>query len=225
MRQRVAAVIPCAGIGSRLGLRSGKSFATLGGRALASYAIAAMNRSPSIDAIVIAAEETRIDRFRSLVKRFRFQKVIAVVKGGKSRFESVRNCMGIIGRDFDLVLIHDGARPLVDEKTISQCVAAARKFGAAVACVPETDTVKRAKRGGFIGETLNRKIIFRAQTPQAFRRKLAARIYKMPGCGATDDSSLAERLGRRVKIVSGSYRNIKITTKEDLKIAEALLCG
>jgi 2-C-methyl-D-erythritol 4-phosphate cytidylyltransferase len=122
------------------------------------------------------------------------------------------------------VLIHDGARPLIDPKTIRDSVALARKHGGCVVAVPENDTVKLAGKGMFIRKTLDRSRIFRAQTPQVFKAAIIKKAYASRGAmGRTDDSSLVEVSGGSMKILIGSYRNIKITTKEDLKLAEVLL--
>ena len=121
------------------------------------------------------------------------------------------------------MIIHDAARPLVDKRTVERAVRAAQVFGSCVVCVPESDTVKLAGQSLFIKRTLDRSEIFRAQTPQAFKRSIIKKAYSAAAAGATDDASLVEAIGGRVKIVEGSYRNLKITTKEDLKIAEALL--
>jgi 2-C-methyl-D-erythritol 4-phosphate cytidylyltransferase len=129
-----------------------------------------------------------------------------------------------VGDAYGVVLIHDGGRPFVDAKTIACSVALARRYGGCIVAVPENDTVKLAGGDLFIRRTLDRTRIFRAQTPQVFRRSVIMKAYAAKGAkSATDDSGLVEKAGGRVKILKGSYRNIKITTKEDLKFAEVLI--
>ena len=144
--------------------------------------------------------------------------------GGATRTESVRNCLAHVDDSFDIVLIHDGGRPFIDGRTIARSVAMARRYGGSIVAVPENDTVKLVGKDLFVKKTLDRSRIFRAQTPQVFKRELIKKAYAAGiTAGATDDAGLVERAGGKVKIVTGSYRNIKITTKEDLKLAEVLI--
>ena len=220
----VAAIVAAAGSGKRLGLKTRKPFVKLAGKELIIHTLEALSVSKAVDAIIVAAEPSCVSRFKRLIKRHGLKKVSAVVAGGKTRAESVRNCLAEIKDPVDIVLIHDGGRPFIDAKTIEDSVALARRHGGCIVAVPESDTVKLAGKDLFIKRTLDRKRIFRAQTPQVFRRSLITRAYAAKKVkGATDDSSLAELAGGRVKILKGSYRNIKITTKEDLKLAEVLL--
>lgn len=222
---KTIAVIPAAGSGQRLGTRTKKPFVLLGGKPLVSYALKTLNDCESIDAIIVASERSCVAKVERIAKRFGIDKLACVVVGGKTRFESVRNCIKKIGPSFDMVLIHDAARPFIDEATIERSVAAAKKFGSSVVAVRESDTVKLVDDKLFVAKTLDRQKIFRAQTPQVFRYHIAKRAFAAAGSsdGLTDDVSLAERIGVRVKIVEGSYSNIKITTKEDLKFAKGLL--
>jgi len=222
-RPKVVAIVPAAGYGRRLGAGKKKPFVLLGGKPLVSYALKTLDGCKAIDGIVVAAKRPCIKRLKNIAKQAGIRKLIDVVAGGKTRFESVRNCMKSIGPTFDVVLIHDAARPLIDEDTIERSINAAARFGASIAGLPESDTVKLADKGLFIKKTLDRNRIFRAQTPQAFRYELIKKAYLRAGAGVTDDAGLVEAIGVRVKIVEGSFRNLKITTKEDLKIAEALL--
>jgi 2-C-methyl-D-erythritol 4-phosphate cytidylyltransferase len=221
---KTVAIVPAAGSGKRLGLKTKKPFVLLKGRPLVTYALKALESSRAVDGIIIAADKGSVKRFKSLVKSCRFKKVIDVVRGGKTRLESVSNCLGRAGNGFDVILIHDGARPFVDDRTIKDSVRLAAKYGACVVAVPECDTVKLAGKGMFVQKTLDRSALYRTQTPQAFRRDIIKKAYSSKRRrNATDDSALVERLGGKVKILEGSYRNIKVTTKEDLKLAEVLL--
>ena len=220
----VVAIVPSAGFGKRLGLKVKKPFVRLGGKPLVAHALKTLNDAKSIDAIVIAAEKACVRQFNELVRRYEFDKVIGVVVGGKTRFGSVRNCLAKIGNAFDIVLIHDGARPFVEESVIKESIRIARKSGACVVAVPESDTVKLVGKDLVIKKTFDRNRIYRAQTPQVFKRALIKKAYaQKAGHQMTDDASLVEMLGRPVKILEGSYANMKITTKEDLKFAEVLL--
>jgi len=222
---KTIAVIPAAGSGRRLGTRTKKPFVLLGGKPVISYALKTLNGCKSIDAIIVASERSCIAKVENIAKRFGIDKLIGVVAGGKTRFKSVRNCLKKIGPSFDIVLIHDAARPFVDEDTIERSIAAAKKFGASVVAVRESDTVKLSDGRFFVAKTLDRRKIFRAQTPQVFRYSIAKKAFARAGSasGLTDDASIAERIGTRVRIVEGSYGNIKITTKEDMSFAKGLL--
>lgn len=221
---RTVAIVPAAGSGKRLGMKTKKPFVLLGSKPLIIHTLKALEASPHINAIIVAVDRSSKPRLKQLVKRYRCRKVAAIVAGGATRFQSVKNCLKEVGPLFDVVLIHDGARPFVGRPMIGKCVSAARKYGAALTAVQEIDTVKLADKRSFVMRTLDRTTIFRAQTPQAFRREVILRAYgEGAGQSATDDASLVERMGKKVRIVTGSYRNIKITTKEDLSLAEVLL--
>lgn len=223
---KTIAIVPAAGSGRRLGVGTKKPFILLGKKPLLSYALKTLNRCKHIDAIMVASERSCMERVEEIAKRFGIDKFIGVVVGGRTRFESVRNCMEKIGSSFGIVLIHDAARPFVDETMIERSIAAAKKFGASVVAVRESDTVKLSDDELFVTKTLDRKKVFRAQTPQVFRHSVIKKAFaRAPAAarGVTDDASLAEMIGACVKIVEGSYGNIKITTKEDMKFAKGLL--
>jgi len=222
----VTAIVPAGGSGTRLGLKTRKPFVMLSGKPLLYYALNVLERAGAISEIIVAAEESQIKRVKVLVKRFGFRKVKKVVAGGSTRSGSVKNCLDNITGDPDIVLIHDAARPLVSVRMITDAVKVASRYGACVVAVPESDTIKLCDGSGFVKRTIDRRDVFRAQTPQAFKTALIRRAYGSTGegRGATDDSSILEGKGIKIKILPGSYRNIKVTTREDLKIAEALLC-
>lgn len=223
-RVRTVAIVPAAGSGKRLGLKTKKPFLLLGGKPLIFYALSALESSRLIDGIIVAVEKSSPERFKNLIRRYGFKKIIDVVIGGRTRHESVRNCLEKIGHSFDIVLIHDGARPFIDKGLIEGSINLARIFGGCIAAVPESDTVKRVDKNLFVKKTLDRFQLWRAQTPQAFRYHLIKRAYTAKGKDTvTDDAALVENLGKRIKILKGSYRNIKVTTKVDLKFAEVLL--
>lgn len=224
MRPRVVAIVPAAGQGKRLGRGVKKPFVLLKGKPLVSYALKALESSKSIDSIIIAAERSCVNRFKNLVRRFKLKKVIDIVVGGKTRYESVKNCLNEVDALFDIVLIHDGARPFVEGPAIDDSIRLAKKTGACIVAVPEIDTVKLVGKDLIIKKTLDRTRVFRAGTPQAFRYELIKKAYSRgDGRKITDDAKLVEMLGKKVRITEGSYRNIKVTTREDLKLAEVLL--
>ncbi|MBN2453159.1 MAG: 2-C-methyl-D-erythritol 4-phosphate cytidylyltransferase [Candidatus Omnitrophica bacterium] len=221
---RTIAIVPAAGSGRRLSLKRKKPFVLLRGMPIVIRTLKALEACGIIEAIVVASEPSCMKRLFTLVRRYRLKKVLDIVAGGRTRFESVRNCLGCVDPSFDIVVIHDGARPFVEKNIIEESIKLAAKFGGCISAVAENDTVKLAGRDLFVERTLDRGRLYRAQTPQVFRRDIIKEAYeRASGTGITDDAGLVEGLGKKVKILAGSYRNIKITTKEDLKSAEAFL--
>ena len=225
MSLRVTAIVPAGGSGSRLGFKTKKPFVRLSGKPILFYVLKVLESTGSVNDIIVAAEESQINRVKTLVRRSGFSKVKKVVAGGSTRYISVKNCLDIITDNPDIILIHDAARPLVSVDMINNSIKMASKYGACVTAVPMSDTIKLSDRFGFVKKTIDRSNVFRAQTPQTFKTVLIRKAYAGLGSkiGATDDSSILENGKIRIKILPGSYRNIKITTREDLKIAEALL--
>ncbi|MDP3730625.1 MAG: 2-C-methyl-D-erythritol 4-phosphate cytidylyltransferase [Candidatus Omnitrophota bacterium] len=225
MRYKVAAIVPAAGSGHRLEAQDKKPFVLLAGRPLITYALKALDSSKHIDQIYVAADPSSIARLKGIISKYGIKKVAGVVAGGSSRAGSVKNCFDLVDPLCDIVLIHDGARPFPGDSDIMNSVILAGKFGGCVTAIPMTDTVKLAGKGFFVKRTIDRSSLWRAQTPQAFRygilKKALSRIKNISS--VTDDAFLLERLGKPVKILKGSSRNIKVTTKEDLKIAEVLI--
>lgn len=226
MKLKVVAIVPAAGSGKRLGTREVKKpFVKLAGKPLIAYALKALESSASIDKIIVAVEADSIERLKGIISRYGFKKIDKIVKGGHTRAESVRNCFKKIDNSCDIVLIHDGARPFPGLNLIRDCIRLAKKFGGCISAVPATDTIKLADKRKFVAKTLDRSHLWRAQTPQAFKYELLkyglSRIKD--NSNITDDASLLEYVGKKVRILKGSVKNIKITTKEDLKIAKVLL--
>ena len=225
---RIFALIPAAGTGKRMGAGSNKQYLLLDDMPILARTVQAFEDAPFIDAIYLVSPVQEIPFCRSeVVERYGFSKVRAIVAGGAERQHSVLNgllAMTEAGED-DLVLIHDGVRPFVSTRMLEDAAAAAREGGAAVVAVPVKDTVK-VVRDGVIKETPAREELWLAQTPQAFRYALIRAAHEEAaalGFLGTDDSSLIERQGGAVRIVPGDYRNIKITTPEDMVLAEAFL--
>ncbi len=211
-----SAVIVAGGSGSRMGRP--KQMLPLGGKPVLVRTVEAFLQTPEIKEIVVV---TPTENRAELQKRF---PGIVFADPGKTRLLSVKNGFLKTSAASQLVAVHDGARPLVEPAHISACLQAARQYGAAVLAVPVKDTVKVCE-GGFVQSTLDRAVLWAAQTPQCYRRPVLAEALEKFGQeeGATDESQLVEKLGIKVRVVPSSYKNNKITTPEDLIFAEALL--
>lgn len=223
------ALIPAAGMGKRMGASINKQYLQLAGMPIVARTVAAFEQSPLIDAIylVIPADEIPYCR-KHIVESYGFRKIAAIVPGGRERQDSVLNGLNAmqdhISTD-DVVLIHDGVRPLITEDILRESITTARLHDGAVVAVPVKDTIKTVQ-DGIICDTPRRERLWQAQTPQSFRFGIiytAHQCAKTDGFSATDDASLIERNGGKVHIIRGDYRNIKITTPEDLVLAGAFL--
>jgi 2-C-methyl-D-erythritol 4-phosphate cytidylyltransferase len=228
--KKIFALIPAAGMGKRMGANSNKQYLLLDGMPILAHTLRVFEQAPFIAGIYLVSPEQEIPFCQGeVVERYGFTKVRAIVAGGAERQHSVKNgldAMRGIGED-DLVLIHDGVRPFVPVEVLQRAAAAADQFGGAVVAVPVKDTVKVA-RDGIITSTPPREELWLAQTPQAFRYGLIRAAHEKAaaeGFLGTDDASLMEWLGWQLRVVMGDYRNIKITTPEDMILAEAFLKG
>lgn len=227
----VTAVVVAGGVGKRLKTKIRKSFVRLAGRPMLGWVLRALERSPSVREIVIVTHWRDLAAARQLARRERTLKVAAVVPGGDSRMASVACGLKAVPARAKWVLVHDAARPLVTPQIIETTIKAARRAKAAIAAVPVVPTLKQA-RGAWVEKTLDRNRLWAVQTPQVFERGLLEEAHRRArqvpagranGFSATDDAALVEAMGRPVRIVPGSERNIKVTTPEDLIVAEALL--
>ena len=217
---RVGAVIAAAGESRRMG-GVDKVFALLAGKAVLAWVIDTFEGCSSVDKVVVVVSEPSLERCRQLLAGEKWSKVTDICIGGKRRQDSVLAGLNKLGQ-CDWVIVHDGARPLVREDLIYRGLSEARETGAAVAAVPVTDTIKVAENGGLVEQTLPRHNLWAVQTPQVFRFDIISEAYsRVPG-EVTDDASLVERLGYKVKLYMGSYDNIKVTTPGDLALAELL---
>jgi len=220
-------IIPAGGSGKRLKSNLAKQYLMLGKLPVLAHALKVFENSPVIDEVILAVPEHDIDFAREeIVQKYGFAKVRNIVAGGRERQDSVKNALSVVGNDFDVAVIHDGVRPLVTEKMIIDVVDAAQKLKAASVGVKVKDTIKESDDHCFALKTLPRQNMWMTQTPQAFVLDILKEAHDAANrdnfCG-TDDASLVERIGVKVKMVDGSYENIKITTPEDLILAEALL--
>lgn len=224
---KVSAVVAAAGLSKRFSPHGKKQFAALGGKPLLAYCLCAFESSELIASVVVVVPEDEISRSRELLESFGFEKITSVVAGGEKRHLSVRNGFRAAPPDSDMVLIHDAARPFVDSDTIRRVIEGCARTGACICAVPVTDTLKRAQEPGpLVSETVSREKLWRAQTPQVFRREILAEIYcsdAIADLEATDESALAEARGIGVSVVAGNDLNMKITTAADFKIAELIV--
>lgn len=217
------AIIPCAGEGRRFG--EPKQYVILGGKPIFVHTIMAFENSV-VDRIIIVVKKEELEYTKEILKEYGFSKIEAVLPGGPRRQDSVYLGLKGIMDPPEIVLIHDGARPFVTKQIIANVIDGARRYGAAVAAVPITDTIKRSKDGGFIDETIPRHGLWTAQTPQAFRYDLLKMAFERAdhnGFYGSDEAMLFERLAHKVRIVMGEKENIKITTGDDLSFAESIL--
>ncbi|MSQ62142.1 MAG: 2-C-methyl-D-erythritol 4-phosphate cytidylyltransferase [Dehalococcoidia bacterium] len=219
---RIGAIIVAAGRSERMGGQD-KVFATLLGRPLVSYSIAAFDTAAEIDEIALVVAPTRLKEAQHLIAQYRPATPCACVPGGKRRRDSVLAGLNALP-GCEWVLVHDGARPLVTPSLIGAALARARETGAAVPGIALADTVKRISADGHVAETLDRATLRAIQTPQAFRRELLLRAHEAETeQDALDDGQMVERLGIPVVIFPGDRRNLKVTTAEDLIMVESLL--
>jgi 2-C-methyl-D-erythritol 4-phosphate cytidylyltransferase len=218
--QKVGAIIVAAGRGERMG-DIDKMFANLGGKPVLARSVSVFEASPLIDQVVIVLGEHNIERGKKLLADEGWPKVTDVCAGGKRRQDSVAAGLKRL-KDCRWVLVHDGARPLVTADLISAGLEAAKESGAAACAVPVRDTIKMAGDDGFVIGTPPRQKLWTVQTPQVFRSDIITDAYRQTAFEATDDASLVERAGGRVRLYRGSYGNIKITTPEDLALAGVL---
>lgn len=221
---RCTAIIMAAGKGKRMQTAVSKQFLPVCGKEILAWTVDVFEKSPLVDTILLMASADGKEDVQHLWNTYGWKKVAAVLEGGKERQNSVANGLAAVGEETDIVLIHDGVRPFVTEEMIADSIVAAQAYGGAVIGVPAKDTIKVCSADGLAVETPDRSTLLQIQTPQTFQRDLIVNAYEKAdrdGFLGTDDASVAEFAGHQVKVVMGSYRNIKITTKEDLVIAEA----
>ena len=220
------AIIAAAGAGTRMASDRPKQFLQLAGKPVIFHTLQPFEECDSINEVIVVLPAAESAGFLSLAGKFGLRKVSRVVPGGVTRADSVkRGLMSIRAATAAIVAVHDGVRPFVTVEEISKTVAAARLHGAAILVAPVTDTIKQVGEQR-VEKTLERAGLRRALTPQCFQYELLRQAYQRADVNdpsLTDESGLVEQLGKPVMIVEGSPRNIKITTAEDLMVAEALL--
>ena len=222
---KTQAIIPTAGAGARFQADLPKPLVKLCGKPLCAVTLAIFEKSPVIDSVILVGQKERLSEFKDIVGQYGLKKVVQIIAGGETRRESVANGLAAIDDDTGVVLIHDGVRPLVSLQVIEGAVALCDQWDAVVAAVPVKPTIKKVnKESLFVEETLDREELWEIQTPQVFKKDILLKAHQQNKDGdPTDDAVMVERLGVKVKVSPGDYKNIKITTQEDLAIAETFL--
>jgi 2-C-methyl-D-erythritol 4-phosphate cytidylyltransferase len=221
---KVGAIIPAAGRGKRIGASVPKQFLEIQGKPLLHHTLTVFASCKLIDYVVLVMPRADVDEMGEDWLN-KYEIVREVVVGGEQRQDSVYNGFNSLEEGTDIVVVHDGVRPFTTPQMITATVEAAQQHGAAITAIPVSDTVKQAA-DGFVKQTVSRDGLWRVQTPQAFQYGLLQQAFKKAKKDSyygTDEGSLVEYLGERVKIVPGSELNIKITRKEDLVLGESLL--
>ncbi len=224
---KVTALIPAAGMGRRMGRAVAKQFLPLGDKPMLAHTLLAFQRASSVDEIIpILSKEDMEICLRDIIEQYHITKVRTLVVGGKERQDSVLNGLQKLEKDASVVLVHDGVRPFVTTSMIKESIDIARKGDCVAVGVPLKDTIKEVDDKHMVRHTLERSRLWAIQTPQAFPVKVLRRAYEecyKRKIYCTDDASLVERSGGKVRVIMGSYENIKITTPEDLVLAEEIL--
>lgn len=212
-----------------MGRPTPKQFLALGGQPLLVHSLRILDASRLISHIIVAvAEADREYCLTHIVDPYGFRKVTKIVPGGAQRQDSVRHALAAVEQDVDLVLVHDAVRPFPTVEMVEAVLQQASRIGGAIVALPMRDTVKMVGEDGCVQQTMDRRNLWLAQTPQAFRFKLLQEVHRkaqLEGIHATDDAQLLERFGHPVGVVEGNGENIKITRPEDLAIGEAILAS
>ena len=225
--EKYTAIVLAAGVGKRMNSKIQKQYMLIGGKPVLFYALDAFEKS-RVDEIILVVGKGEIEYCRKeIVEKYKFHKVTKIVEGGKERYHSVYEGLKAIDTA-DYVLIHDGARPFINQQILVHAIEAVKQYQACVVGMPVKDTIKITTEDGFSKETPERKHVWMIQTPQCFSYSLIFDAYQKmlqnEDATITDDAMVLEKVkGLPVKMVEGSYRNIKITTPEDLLVAEAYL--
>lgn len=234
-KDKVAAIVSAAGMGKRFGSEKNKPFHLLHGIPLFIWPLKMLAAIPEIEEIIPVVKEQDLMIAADFIEDYQISKIKRIVPGGKERQDSVYNALKTLDNSISLILIHDGVRPLIDADLIKRTIEGVKDCDGAVAAVPVKDTIKKITSRGtedmhgevlIVEKTLNRSLLWAVQTPQVFHSNKIKGAYEKAMADkyyATDDAALIEKYGGTVKIVMGSYRNIKITTAEDILIAEAML--
>ena len=221
IKKSVTAIILVAGNSTRYGKNRNKNFEIIGGKTVLSYSLEAFDKNLYVDNIVVAIKECDFKEVKNIIDRQHLTKNVDISIGGNSRKQSVYNCIKAINSD--IVIIHDGARPLIKQDYITNCILNMKEFKGVTIGVKSKDTIKIADDNNIVLNTTNRNNTWIIQTPQCFERTILKEMHEKYLDDVTDDCSLLERGGYQVKIIAGSYSNIKITTAGDLEIIKNYL--
>lgn len=229
---RISAILPAAGLGTRMGAEMPKQFLELDGVPLLLFTLRRLAACPAITDFIIATRAEEVDSLAARIAKENLGRPVRVVRGGNTRQDSVANALLEVPGDTDLILVHDAVRPLVTRDQIERVIAEAASCEAAILGIPAMDTVKEVKRASLpadvalITATIPRERVVLAQTPQVFRASLLREAFaraRQDGVSASDEAGLVERMGHDVHVVVGSERNLKITRPGDLELAEFYL--
>jgi 2-C-methyl-D-erythritol 4-phosphate cytidylyltransferase len=221
---KVQVVIPAAGCGQRLKMTTVKAMVLLNQRPLFIRTAEVFERCSLVHSIIIAVPEALLNDFKEEVKKHDIKKITSILPGGKRRCDSVANCLDQLDHDTQRVIVHDAARPFIRDQFLKECIQRSFSNQAVISAVPVKPTIKMVEKERMtITQTLDRDLLWEAQTPQIFDKELLLEAYRSLGRqDPTDDASLVEQLGVVVSIVQGQTENIKITTPEDLALAEVI---
>ncbi len=228
----ISAVVVAAGKGLRLGSKTSKPLIRIKSKPLIIYSLEVLNKYGLIKEIIVVVNSQNYQEIINKIKQYKISKITDVVLGGTKRKDSVYNGLKAVNKRTDFVLIHDAARPFINNAILSSVIQHAKKYGAAIVGVPVKATIKqvtraqehKGARGFVVDKTIDRENLWEVQTPQVFKKDLLLEAYdNFRDIDVTDEAMLLEKMGVKVGIVFGSYDNIKITTPEDLIIAEAIL--
>ncbi len=222
----VSVIIPAAGFGERMGAAIGKQFLLLKGKPILVHTLERFEQCSAIDEIIVATQRSSFPVIEEMRRTYSLTKLRSPIEGGERRQDSIANALKSVDPSAEIIAVHDAVRPFVHLKEITQSIDTARYFGASIVAVRAKDTMKLASTDGRVERTLNRSSLWSVQTPQTFQRKVLMDAYEFAAANditATDDSYLVERIGISPIIVEGSYENIKLTTPDDLLLAELLL--
>lgn len=222
----VTAIFPAAGSSVRMGGGVNKNLLELAGEPILIRTLKIFSQVGRVNFLIVVVAAHEVAAVEGLLSATAGLKPWRVTVGGSERQYSIANGLKLLPDDAEIILVHDAARPLISARTIDDVIDAADRFGGAIAAVPSKDTIKIVDEAGFVKCTPPRRDLVAVQTPQGFRREILLQAYAQADTDkflGTDDASLVERLGAQVKVVTSSYDNIKITTPEDLGVAETLL--
>lgn len=221
------AIIVSAGKGQRLGAGLKKQFLSLGDKPILSHTLVPFERCPLIRSILVVVGEEDLEFcLKEVIEPYHYQKVSKIIPGGRRRQDSVKKGIEALPEDTEIIVIHDGVRPFVTQEMIEASIQEATRSGAVVVAVPVKETIKMASAEGVVLQTLERSSLWQVQTPQAFQAHILRKAYStssLEEISVPDDAALVERLGVKVRLLPGSYSNIKITTQEDLMLAQLIL--
>lgn len=226
-RSFISVIIAAAGMGKRMGAEINKQYLVLRDKPILAHTIKKFEDNQYIDEIIVVTRDEEKEYCKTeIINKYSFKKVTHLLAGGEERQDSVYNGLKLVNKQCKIVLIHDGVRPFIKDEEITECIETVIRYEACVIGVPVKDTIKVIDNDNNIINTPIRDTLWAVHTPQAFTYELINRAYenaKKHSYTATDDSMLVEKLGHKVKMIKGSFENIKITTPEDLKVAELLI--